>query len=265
MTTPTVQAQAQAQRERLRQRIRAAGLAHLEAEIVARMRTSIRLFTEPATTALPLGVSRFGGQPDLPPTTPWPIRAGVPFNFVLQLDLAQLATWDLDGLLPREGLISVFVCDDYRDDDYGDGCVILTPASELARLERRVVPDYDDSEFELNELRACSCRFEVEVCIPPIEGPTSDDLWREPDDRSRYWDDVWMDRNSLSEGPFHRIGGYPDMNFNQHFETRVQLLQIDYDEASGWEIGDAQPLRVLIEPEDLAAGELTKVSFNSDQ
>ncbi len=63
---------------------------------------------------VPLGASRAGGLPDLPPGTPWPMcddelcGGRWPTLFLLQIDLADLAGTLGAGLLPDAGLLSLF-------------------------------------------------------------------------------------------------------------------------------------------------------------
>lgn len=80
------------------------------------VRPSIRLILE--GDAQRSGASRFGGSPELPIGVSWPRHRFGPYRFLGQLDLAELvrhtatmpAPWS--ELLPREGLLSLFVGDD---------------------------------------------------------------------------------------------------------------------------------------------------------
>jgi hypothetical protein len=58
--------------------------------------------------ALPLGASRFGGVPDLPPAIAWPEIEGKKLLFLAQIDFAALPRWDGDPL-PAEGWLYAFV------------------------------------------------------------------------------------------------------------------------------------------------------------
>src|SRR5688572_18856159 len=55
------------------------------------------------------GASRLGGEPDLPTGTPWPIGPGwdgeAPMDFLAQIDLDTVARRDVDGLLPKSGVL----------------------------------------------------------------------------------------------------------------------------------------------------------------
>ena len=58
---------------------------------------------------IPVGASKFGGHPDLPEDFVWPRREeGQPLLFLCQYNLAELAPYDRDGLLPTEGILYFF-------------------------------------------------------------------------------------------------------------------------------------------------------------
>src|SRR6478672_6942116 len=57
--------------------------------------------------ALPIGASRLGGRPDLPPGVPWPAWHE-PMAFIAQVNLADVAPHDIAGALPDRGLLSFF-------------------------------------------------------------------------------------------------------------------------------------------------------------
>lgn len=63
------------------------------------------------------GGTRFGGQPDVPPGFVWPTFPGDrflqgpetrPLTFLAQFDCGELARYDADHLLPRQGVLSFF-------------------------------------------------------------------------------------------------------------------------------------------------------------
>jgi hypothetical protein len=59
--------------------------------------------------SVPVGASRFGGVPDLPPDLPWPVFKGRKLPFLAQIDLSALPK----NVLPAEGWLYVFgLCDD---------------------------------------------------------------------------------------------------------------------------------------------------------
>jgi len=262
--------QAESQREKLVERVRAAGLEHIEEAIVESTRSSVRIFTTQSDdeTVTAAGATRFGGQPDLLPGTAWPTYDGVPMVFVLQLRLADVAPYDVAGELPPDGLLSFFVYGNYLSDAYGRaGKVVHVPEDRVAEVQRATLPPYERGSYEVDSLKPCACRFAVEVCIPPIEGPASDHLWKHEGDHEKYWDDVWEDSAFLTEKPFHRLLGHPDLNYNHHMErdNSVLLLQIDADDESGWEFGDCQAVRVLMPQDTLPARDFDRAWVNGDE
>ncbi len=70
-----------------------------------------------------LGASRLGGEPDLPAGTAWPIGPGydgdTPMDFIAQIDLDAVARRDVDGVLPKSGVLAFFVSQNY------EGCAVI--------------------------------------------------------------------------------------------------------------------------------------------
>lgn len=68
---------------------------------------------------IPVGASKLGGAPDIPEGFIWPMVEGNAYttdedaqdaylNFIIQLNCKELSELDTEGLLPKDGLISVF-------------------------------------------------------------------------------------------------------------------------------------------------------------
>jgi len=89
-------------------------------EIEPYLRNSIRLYLEPSHEyKIKIGHSKMGGQPDLPPNVLWPIYSkssnesggsyiDYPLSFIAQINLFELAQFDIDNLLPNKGLLYFF-------------------------------------------------------------------------------------------------------------------------------------------------------------
>lgn len=58
---------------------------------------------------LPLGASRFGGVPDLPPTFTWPVQQGKPLQFLAQFNLSEIPSNDELYPLPKSGWLYFFL------------------------------------------------------------------------------------------------------------------------------------------------------------
>jgi len=87
----------------------AAGLSQRVRDIDTLARPSIRLFTTPVEeSSLQVGVSKLGGLPDLPAGTQWPEWNGLPQSFIAQIRLDDLHSYDVQGVLPRYGMLWFF-------------------------------------------------------------------------------------------------------------------------------------------------------------
>jgi len=173
----------------------------LAGRLVDQARPAVRFAVKPAIPGeFPIGVSRFGGEPDLPSDLSWPSWNGPdsagperPLSFFVQVDLASMPS-DLDLPLPSEGLL-LFFADFGHDDeilglyqDEHDGSRVLhVPASGLSR-RRTPTGAFQQPEALLHPI--------LVTTIPDIEGwsITEDDweaweqadiLMEEPSTRSR--------------------------------------------------------------------------------
>jgi hypothetical protein len=140
------------------------GLADHVDEVKALLRPSLRLhLVEDDDDEPELGLTRLGGDPDLPPTQPWPEVDGVALTFVAQLDLAELAEYPEAHELPREGLLSFFYAP-IPPDGWGiQHPVAVLHLRELDALERRATPE------SCERLRAYAIDFEGERQFPALE------------------------------------------------------------------------------------------------
>ncbi len=81
------------------------------------------------------GASRLGGEPDLPSGTAWPVGPGwdgeAPMDFLAQLDLDAISLRDVDGLLPKSGVLAFFVAQ-----NYDSGVVIHGERDAVVRVPR---------------------------------------------------------------------------------------------------------------------------------
>src|SRR5438552_17825466 len=93
------------QQEDIRTAIVNQGLASYTQQLMALVRPSIRIKTHLAELdQVPVGVSRFGGVPDLPLEMEWPGS----LCFVGQINLREVASHDILGELPHTGWLYFF-------------------------------------------------------------------------------------------------------------------------------------------------------------
>ncbi len=142
----------------------------------------LQVETEAEDEELPLGVSKLGGLPDLPPGVAWPrgvdctawyegTESDELCGFAGQINLADLAGTLVGRLLPSQGLLSFFIFYDY---DYSDDGVRVLFHPDVANL-RRVSPPGPLSEA--SEVQpAVALSFEEGLDVPDKNGPWKSEL-----------------------------------------------------------------------------------------
>ncbi len=175
-------------------------------------RNAIRIsFAGNGNAPLTAGCSKYGGRPDVADDFQWPHdNSGRPLSLLLQIDCADLAPIDRDGLLPASGQLYFF----YELSQMNRGGlknavrVIYNdkPSSQLHPLD---YPVNLGKEYQLQE---CRLKFIRCMTIPRIEELrhlTSLD----EEDESEYYG-VYMrlyDKFWKGDGPIGKMLGYADL------------------------------------------------------
>lgn len=110
----------------------------------------------------PVGATRFGGEPDLPPEIPWPMFEGEPMTFAAQLDLDALRRFPAARELPPTGLLSFF----YAFDDHPSTPSRVIHIESRAGLSRRATPRGGDRRPELT-----ATPHGLAATMPPLDSP----------------------------------------------------------------------------------------------
>ena len=132
--------------EHLREQIRAHGLGEIEERIVQVAKPSIRIEPTPANDDdLPIGASKFYGNPDLPPGFQWPYWSDLPMIFGMQLRLSDVAiAWGAENNpLPSEGWLYFFFGDTYYLESEEKDWQIYYVPNEKQPLKRLIQPEPD--------------------------------------------------------------------------------------------------------------------------
>lgn len=155
------------QRAALRAALMASALAPRTEGIMMMARDAIALTAREAVAEdLAVAATRLGGDPDLARGTGWPVEPGWEFEFVAQLNLADLAPFDVRDRLPQRGTLTFFTS---HDQDYSVVGRVIFSAPEAA-LER--VPRPADRPAALG------VELSAQVVLPPYGSkfmPSSDD------------------------------------------------------------------------------------------
>lgn len=193
--------------------------------------------------ALPTGASRFWGNPDLPRGFDYPMYKDfegddVPYVFVCQLDLSELAQMDAEGVLPHKGLLSFFAKIDHYTGNYFDTDSIGSAISDTddvrvfyfedtRDMEQVVLIDDDDIPMAFHEMKI-ECTMEESM----------EDHFVMAEPTYREWE-TW----------------------DHPYEDWQILLQIDSCEGSDFALNfmDCGVLDFLIDPADLAARRFDRV------
>ncbi len=144
----------------------AAGMTRLTKDIDALAKSSIRLTTTPITeSTLELGASKLGGVPDVPPDFVWPEWKGLPQSFIAQIRLKDAHPYDVDGVLPTQGILWFFY--DAQQQTFGadptdrGGWSVLF-AEQSTHLQHATVPTTLPT---VSQFQACAMSFSNEITL----------------------------------------------------------------------------------------------------
>lgn len=207
-------------------RICAAGFAELAEELtrIARPAAVLR-YSAPTDAPVAVGVSKLGGEPDLPDHVAWPTNEGTSMSFVAQIELRELVRATGIAVYGRAGWLSFFydaVRSPWRHRAKGLGGwkVLFTRSDQpLARraLPRDIVKEarFRSRAVEFSRFLSIPTLSRVEPSIPSRrtyeEFVAFGDLMREPFDRVRRY------------SPLHQFGGFPDPMQSDDMELQCQL------------------------------------------
>ena len=239
--------------------------------------------------ALPVGISKFGGLPDLPDGAAWfrTAELDIPMSFVAQVNFAEVVPYDLEHKLPERGMLYFFYDCSMDGMPWGfdpkdsDGWKVYFYDGDPAALSRAEAPDdleQNDNGVIFGSARMC---FEAGMELPSPESDLANDLHLPPDDATQdaYWE--WLDE--MEEECINKLLGHADpvqggMELECEYVTHQincgtpdgyqlaksrgldknaahwnLLMQVDSNEDIGMMWGDMGRLYLWITSEDLAA------------
>lgn len=244
-------------REEAIELIRAHAPARLQESLIELLRPAIALSaTRAEDSQIPIGASKFGGSPDVPLHFLWPTWNEKPLGFLAQINLEEVAPFDLDALLPKRGLLSFFADLDEQSSAFDH----VTPDGgwyvslfEQADLHRTHVPKMQTLCVVRSATMAVSAKFTAPYRINATFSSGEIDNWFEMGDVLR------------GRTPQHQIFGHPypiqdnleyvaaQVTKRGELSDWILLLQLDCDE-DGLDFvwNDGGTFYFMIHKEDLA-------------
>ena len=258
--------------EELKERLEKVGLAQYNDTLIPLLKSGIGIVTHTVDeTTIPIGGSKFGGSPDLPANVEWPELYGYPLDFIAQINLSNVAPFDVGHPLPSSGILFFFhnesrlmAVENLWAKTKG---LVLYFNGDLSALERRTAP-YE--QF----YTACSLSFIQDANLPVYYDLVDWGVLQElPESHHDAYFDLthYISVVSYKESKANRMLGYPDhvqgsplseaegiANDETHFKKLseierewVLLLQVDSDSNANMFFGDYGALYFCILREDL--------------
>lgn len=226
----------------------------------------------------PFGRSHLGGAADLPRVWAWPYRGDMPLSLVAQINFAECKGFDMNGMLPEQGMLYVFYdCEDGgwgSEPGDGDGFCVWYYDGDRSFLRRHDVP-------EGQGFPAAALQFGRRWEIPDRECWLMRDYWWEDFENVAWWE-RW---DKFSGEKRHKLLGHSD-NIQGAMEPQCQLashgipyrpataqqeevltagaadwvllLQVDSDARCAMQWGNNGRLYVWIRKQDLAARDFSR-------
>ncbi len=262
----------------LHQMLLDAGLGRVADVIEREARPSIRLTAHPVAyeAEIPLGASKLGGSPDLPPGFDWPRHDGFPLAFIAQINLADAALYDVEKLLPPTGLLHFFFTYDRRMKEP------WPPKSSMWRvqftddapsLQRVPMPPPLPERKDEGPYEPATLTFASEVTfagyLPYFHNGDHRGLQAYAKDVPEFSEaerEAYYGTSEAIQGRAHtknRTLGHPDAI--QHLDLQpdhVLLLQVDSEEGLGMMWGDVGRLYWWMDREALLRRDFSHVKFD---
>jgi len=271
------------------------GLQKAAKKIRSAARSSICISAKKADEdKMPLGRSKIGGRPDLPSKFKWPKWKDEPMLFLAQLNLKEFAKYDVEGLLPKEGLLLFFY--DSTDSVFGfdpkdKGGWSVTYIDDKDPKLTRTAPPKEPVSY--HQFPACELKFRVELTLPEWYSQAAQHAGITKDERERYcevsgklWEarqkqgrrlhqvlghpfqiqtDMALESQMVSNGVYMGDGnGMSDPRFEKLFDGAVDwrlLFQLDSDPECNMGWSDSGMLYFWIREEDLKKKAFDKCWF----
>ena len=172
-----------------------------------------------------IGRSHQGGMPDLPVGFQWPEHNGRPLDFLLQVNCAEVAEFDLENALPKAGLLSFFY--DLEEQPWGydpedlDGFKVIY-SENSSENHCHAIP------AQSRPLPTCVLQFSACLTAPSPWSRVYENLQSKiaftADEEDNYFEFIdKLDEMAYPKGGQHRLLGHP-ANIQGDMQLEAQLV-----------------------------------------
>lgn len=155
-----------------------------------------------------IGVSKFGGKPDLPADFKWPVYKNMPLIFLAQLSCRELAPLDINHELPETGLLSFFYALDCECYGYESRDVEGFRAYWFDESQALSASEFPIGIPEKNMLPQIGIQFTREATYPHCEDFTI--LTEQIDDYNKF-EEAGKELSIQRNDRMHRTLGWADL------------------------------------------------------
>lgn len=213
-------------KEKILQLINKKGLARIRDDISSLLANSIRIRTSPIKeNSLPLGTSKIGGHPDLPPELEWPTWLKGPLSFIAQFNMGEVSKYDIEKILPPTRILYFFYDAEqstwgFDPDDRGSWRVLYFNG-DISNLNRTPFPAYLHEE---GMYISCVLNFSSEITLPPWLSIYVEKLKLSSEESETYSELETEVLNLYDESDIrNRLLGHPDIIQNE-MQLECQLV-----------------------------------------
>ncbi len=241
--------------DEIRTALREAGLDRIADEVMRDALPGIRISPHVVDESeLPIGTSKVGGHPDLPSSFDWPTWHGTPQAFIAQFHLPDLASDDVESVLPSSGMLYFFyeAEEQPRGFDPADrrACNALYFDGHIGTLHRLPAPEMLP---KYSRLAPHSMSYSVVMTL------RNDDRWMSQLELSDKEFDAFLALTSETNVLTHQLLGHPkpmqgameglceSCSAGRSLEDVSHDLGDDPEQMSAWEVAAAEKWRLLLQ------------------
>ncbi|BCY28868.1 YwqG family protein [Flavobacterium okayamense] len=136
--------------------------------VLGLLKPTISIKTKATKEKIKIGKSKFGGLPDLPLGTEWPILNGFPFAFIGQINLEEIK-FDVENKLPEKGILYFFFSTnqtDYQSEPFNKIHKVLYFNENIDDLKTQ---DYPINYNDLAKFKECKIEFNEHYSLPSYQ------------------------------------------------------------------------------------------------